>query len=240
VPAPVDPRTGQVSESGLLRGWAGVPVPTVLGARLGVPVRVDNDANLGALAESRLGAARGAQDVVYVRVAHGVGMGVVVARSVLHGRRGAAGELGHLQMEPDGEVCRCGRQGCLETLVGASVLADRLRAEHGSLTLRDLVARAQDDPTCREVLADAGSSIGRALVVVRTLLDPEIVVVGGDLARAGDVVLDPLRQALADGGPPSDVLPVVQSQLGDQAEVRGAIVLALDAAQVTATLGVGA
>ncbi|MDT0165659.1 ROK family transcriptional regulator [Actinotalea sp. AC32] len=237
--APVDTATGTVSADGVLHGWEGVAVGAQLGARLGVPVRVDNDANLGGLAELRLGAARGARDAVYVRVAQRVGIGVLVGGHVVHGRVGAAGEIGHLPVVDDGEPCRCGNRGCLETVVGSAALTARVAGTHGPLLLRDLVARAHDDDVVRAVVEDAGRVLGRALSGACLLLDPEVVVVGGDLARAGEVLLGPLRAALharalrTSAGP----VPVVAAELGEQAEVRGGVVAALEAARVTVGLG---
>lgn len=240
VPAPVDVRTGRVSAPGVMRGWDGVDIPHTLGRRLPAPVVVDNDANLGALAEARLGAGRDVRDLAYLRVAHGVGLGLVIRGAVLHGRTGAAGEIGHLVVDPGGLPCRCGRSGCLETVVAAPALLARLAPVHGHLTLRDVVARAHDgEPDILEVLADTGRRLGNAMAAVCTVVDPELVVVGGELARAGEVVLGPLRRELADSMLPSTAGPVevVASQLGDQAEVRGALVLALDAYQVSGPLG---
>jgi len=240
VPAPIDVASGQVSAGGILRGWGGVVIPEVLGQRLDLPVVVDNDANLGALAEARLGAARGRQHVAYLRVSHGVGLGLVLGGQVLRGRSGAAGELGHLVVEEDGLACRCGSRGCLETVIGAAHLLARLTPTHGHLTLRDLVVQAvAGDSTCRTVVAEAGERLGRVAATVCTLLDPEIVVVGGDLSMAGDLLLTPMRRALAqrvlvtDAGP----VPVEASVFGGLSEMRGALVLALDTYEVGAPHG---
>ncbi|MCU1432954.1 MAG: transcriptional regulator, partial [Actinotalea sp.] len=235
IPAPVDVRSGQVSSPGMLRGWDGIDVPDVLGRRLGVPVTVDNDANLGALAEVRLGVAKGRQHVAYLRVSHGVGVGLVLGGRVYRGRGGGAGELGHLVVDPAGGLCRCGNHGCLETFVGSAELLSGLRGSHGHLTLRDLVAGAQDgDEECRDVVARAGRRLGTAVAALCALVDPEMVVVGGDLAHAGDILLDPLREVLDGLAVPSLAGPVEveAARLGDQAEVRGALVLALDAYDV--------
>ena len=231
VPAPVDVRTGQVATRGLLRGWDGAPVPELLGAHVGVPVHVDNDANLGALAEVRLGAARGRQNVVYLRVSHGVGGGLVLNGALFHGRIGAAGEIGHMTIDDQGPICRCGNRGCLETFVGAPAILDTLRASHGHLTLRDVITRAaQGDPGCRRVVTDAGRHLGVAAASVCNLVDPEIVVVGGQLAEAGEMLLGPLRAAVAERTIPSTAGPVevVAAELGGSAEVRGALAVALD------------
>ncbi|HEY3437983.1 MAG TPA: ROK family transcriptional regulator [Actinotalea sp.] len=231
IPAPVDVRTGKVSSVGLMRGWDGVDVPEVLGRRLAVPVSVDNDANLGALAEARLGIARGLQDVAYLRVSHGVGVGLILGGKLFHGRSGGAGELGHVIVDESGPLCRCGNRGCLEALVSSGELLRRLQESHGHLTLRDVVAQAQEgDQVCRDLIAQAGRDLGRAVATLCTLVDPEMVVVGGELAHAGDILLDPLRDVVDDRMLPSTAGPVAieASALGDQAEVRGALVLALD------------
>ena len=241
VPAPVDVRTGLVSTVGILRGWDGVVVPDVLEQRLGIPVYVDNDVNLGALAEVRLGAARGRRDVVYLRVAHGVGGGLIIGGDIFHGRSGIAGEIGHMIMADDGPLCRCGNRGCLETFVGGAVLLAELQPSHGHLTMRDMITRAEEgDPDCRRVIADAGAYLGRAAANVCNLFDPELVVVGGQLAEAGALLLDPLRAVLAERVLPSTAGPVdvVEAELGAAAEVRGALSVALDRASIAGSLAV--
>lgn len=239
VPAPVDVRTGQVSTLGMLRGWDGVAVPEVLEHRIGVPVHVDNDANLGALAEARLGAARGLENVLYLRVSHGVGGGLVIGGRLYHGRSGTAGEIGHVTIDENGPICRCGNRGCLETFVGAPVLLGMLQASHGSLTLPDVIARAHDgDPGCRRVISDAGRHLGFAAANVCNLFDPDLVVVGGRLAQAGALLLEPLRTMLEQRTVPSTAGPVevVASELGAAAEVRGALAVALDRVGITASM----
>nr|AAU13758.1 Rep [uncultured Actinomycetes bacterium] len=239
VPAPVDVRTGQISTIGVLRGWDGICVPEVLERRLGLPVYVDNEANLGALAEVRFGAARGRQHVVYLRISHGVGGGIVLNGEVFHGRSGTAGEIGHVTIDDNGPICRCGNRGCLETFVGAPVLLSMLTASHGHLTLPDVIARAQQgDPGCRRVISDAGRYLGVAAASVCNLFDPELVVVGGRLAEAGPILMDPLRTVLAQRTVPSTAGPVevVASELGSAAEVRGALVVALDHAGIAESI----
>lgn len=239
VPAPVDPRTGQIVSVGVLRGWDGVAVPDVLERRLGVPVRVDNDSNLGALAEVRLGAAQGRRHVVYLRISHGVGSGIVVDGKVFHGRSGAAGEFGHITIDDGGPICRCGNRGCLETFIGAPALLSMLEASHGHLTLPDVITRAQEgDPGCRRVISDAGHYLGIAAANVCNLFDPELIVVGGRLAEAGPILLDPFRTVLAQRTLPSTAGPVevVPSALGTAAEVRGALAMALEHASIARSM----
>ena len=235
VPAPVDVSTGRVSSRSILPGWGGVVVPEVLGSRLGVPVVIDNDTNLGALAESRLGAARDVNSLVYVRITHGVGMGLVIDGVVHRGRRGAAGELGHVRDVDDGPACRCGLSGCLEGSVGSAALAARLAPTHGHVALRDIVGRAlAGDAACVRVVGEAGRRLGRALASVCTIIDPDLVVLDGELVGAGEALLGPIREVLD-----AEVLPteppgvrVELSALGGDAQLRGALVSALDAYEV--------
>ncbi|MCV2395445.1 ROK family transcriptional regulator [Actinotalea sp. M2MS4P-6] len=245
VPAPVDVHTGRVTAPWILPGWAGLHVPAVMADRLGigVPVLVDNDANLAALAETRLGVARGMSTVALVRLAHGVGLGLVVEGRLVHGRRGAAGELGHVLDVEDGPECPCGLRGCLEMSIGSAALQARLAATHGHLALRDIVGRAlAGDAACTRVVGDAGARLGRALATVVTILDPDIVVVDGELAEAGEVLLGPLRAAIQDRALHAEPGPVrvEVSALRGAAAVRGALALALDAHQVGVTIGAGA
>ncbi|MBO1752107.1 ROK family protein [Actinotalea sp. BY-33] len=231
VPAPVDVATGTISVPGILRGWDDVPVGEVMSRRLGVPVFVDNDANLGALAESRLGAARHFQDSVYVRVSHGTGAGVVLGHQLHRGFAGTAGEIGHVQVDASGAVCLCGSRGCLNTVVGVPALIDVLRASRGPLSLRDIVTLASEgDPGCRQVVEDAGATIGGVVAALAISVNPQCVVVGGELAETGETLLAPLREAIRRRVPLNHIAPleVVGAELGARAEVMGAVLLALE------------
>ena len=239
VPAPVDPETGRIVSVGVLRGWDGVSVSEVLQRRLGVPVWVDNDSNLGALAELRLGAARGKRHVAYLKVSHGVGSGMIIDGRLIHGRSGAAGEFGHITIDDNGPVCWCGNRGCLDALIGAPALLRMLEASHGHLTLSDVISRAQaGDPGCRRVIADAGRLLAVGAANTCNLFDPELVVVGGRLAEAGPILLDTFRSVLAQRTLPTTAGPVevVASELGTAAEVRGALALALDHAGIAESM----
>ncbi|GAB2977002.1 ROK family transcriptional regulator [Actinotalea caeni] len=234
-PAPVD-ATGMVSVRGLMPGWEDEQIGELVAKRLGCAVHVDNDANLGALAEVTLGASREVADSLWLTVSDGVGAGLVLGRRVHRGFAGAAGEIGHVQVDPTGSICRCGNRGCLETVVGAEALLAPLRPLHPHLTLRDLVDRAvHGDAGCRRVIADAAATIGRVVGSVCQMVNPPMVVVGGPLAESGEVFLEPLRAALAQHtirhllGP----VEVVPSRLGSTAEVTGALVLAVQRTDVT-------
>ncbi|WP_448058898.1 ROK family transcriptional regulator [Cellulomonas hominis] len=235
LPAPVDTSTGMISVRGIMRGWDEVHVGHVMSKRLGLNVLVDNDANLGALAESRLGAARGYGDSIYVRASYGTGAGIVLAGRLHRGFAGTAGEIGHVQVDPAGAICRCGSRGCLDTVVGAHALTEPLRASYGSLTLRDVVSRANEgDPGCRQVIADAGITIGTVVAGLGMAVNPQCVVVGGELAETGELLLGPLRDAIRRRVLLNQIAPleVVPAQFGPRSEVMGALILVLDSADV--------
>jgi predicted NBD/HSP70 family sugar kinase len=235
VPAPVSTDTGLISVRGIMRGWDDVHVAQVLEKRLARPVFVDNDANLGALAESTLGAARHVQDSIYVGIGHGTGAGVVLGGRVHRGFAGSAGEIGHVQVDPAGRVCGCGNRGCLDTVVGGPAFLEPLRDSHGNLTMRDVVQYAvAGDLGCRQVVADAGAVIGSVVAGLTTVLNPQCVVVGGELAQTGQVLLDPLREAVRRRSLVNRVAPVevVPAELGLRAELMGALVLALQSTDV--------
>ena len=239
LPAPIDPRSGTIVTPGLLRGWDGIPIRDELSARFDRPVFLDNEANVGALAEFRMGAARGARQAAYIRVSHGIGAGLIVDGRLFRGSSGKAGEIGHMTIDEHGSICRCGNRGCLETVVGATALTDLFRSSHGELKLRDIVRQADaGDARCRRVIADAGRHIGIATASLCNLVDPDRIVIGGELAEAGETLLAPLRHALerstlwTAGGIPE----VVQSELGDKSEVMGAVLIAIDAVRIDSSV----
>lgn len=233
VPAPVEVRTGRVAGSGVRTGWGGmVAAPELFAPAPAVPVVFDNDGNLGALAEARLGAGRGCPTVVHLALSEGVSGGIVVGGEIVHGRTGTAGELGHLTIDPDGPVCSCGNRGCLQVYAGSAGVLDLLLASHGPMTLPEVLGlAAEGDPGCRRVLSDVGRHLGTALASVCTVLDPDVLVVGGVLAGAGDLLLDPLREVLAERTAVTSgaVVDVVAGRLGLAAPARGALLLARDA-----------
>ncbi len=239
VPAPVDSATGMISVEGIMPGWDDVHLGQVLAKRLELPVYVDNDANLAAFAESTVGAARDRADSLFLRASYGVGAGIVLGGQVLRGFAGTAGEIGHLTVRPDGELCRCGRYGCLDTLVGASALLEAVGPVPGVASLRDIVQRAeQGDERCADVVAEAGATIGAALAGLVLAVNPQVVVVGGELSETGETLLAPLRGALLRHALPNRIAPleVVRSRLGARAEMVGALALAVQSTAVPLTL----
>lgn len=232
IACPVEEATGDLHAEGIMPGWVGTRPTRELTARTGLPARIINDANAGVLAEHRFGAARGCANVVYVRLAAGIGAGILSDGRLLLGDLGLAGELGHVTVERDGAVCRCGGRGCLETVASPAAVAGLLATSWGqpvgAVDLAGLLRRR--DRGALRAIEDAGEAVGRALSAAVSLLNPELVVVGGDLAEAGEALLEPMRRTLARGtmGSLRRRLRIVPSTLGDSAGVRGAAALVLD------------
>ncbi|GAA2173829.1 ROK family transcriptional regulator [Agrococcus versicolor] len=237
VPGPIDMRTGTIAGHTILPEWVGVSQDRVAEA-LGLPVEVANDADLGAIAERTAGAYRGVDDLMFVKVGTGIGTGLVLGGRLHRGSIGIAGELGHVQVDPQGPLCVCGNRGCLETLASVRIMTQELSAAlRRPVTTADIVEGALGgDPVTRRVIEDAGAAIGRATANAANLLAPSVIVVGGPLVAVGDLLLDPVRDgfrrfaihALAES------TEIVASSLGERAEVLGALVLARDGARVTA------
>ncbi|MEU5835760.1 ROK family transcriptional regulator [Streptomyces diacarni] len=232
VPGPIDIETGVLGSTAILPGWAGTNPRDELATRIGVPVYVDNDANLGALGEQVWGAGHGAGDLAYIKVASGVGAGLVINGRIYRGPGGTAGEIGHITLDESGPVCRCGNRGCLETFTAARYVLPLLHSSHGTdLTMARVVRLAgEGDPGCRRVVADIGRHIGSGVASLCNLLNPSRVVLGGDLAEAGDLVLDPVRDSVARYAIPSAArqLTVAPGELDSRAEVLGALALVLN------------
>ncbi|MFE5870075.1 ROK family protein [Streptomyces roseifaciens] len=231
VPGPIDVETGTLGSTAILPGWAGTNPRDELAARLNVPVHVDNDANLGALGELVWGAGRGAADLAYIKVASGVGAGLVINGQIYRGPGGTAGEIGHITLDESGPVCRCGNRGCLETFTAARYVLPLLHSAHGTdLTVTRMVQLAREgDPGCRRVISDVGRHIGSGVANLCNLLNPRRVVLGGDLADSGELVLAPIRESVSRYAIPSAArqLEVVPGALGGRAEVLGALALVL-------------
>ncbi|GAA4664115.1 ROK family transcriptional regulator [Streptomyces chumphonensis] len=232
VPGPIDVETGVLGSTAILPGWSGTNPRDDLAARLGVAVHVDNDANLGALGELVWGTGRGVADLAYIKVASGVGAGLVIGGRVYRGPGGTAGEIGHITLDESGPVCRCGNRGCLETFTAARYVLPLLTPGHGpDLTMPRVVELAREgDPGCRRVVSDIGRHIGSGVANLTNLLNPSRVILGGDLADAGDLVLDPIRESVSRYAIPSAAsrLSVVPGSLGGRAEVLGALALVLN------------
>ncbi|WP_351222084.1 ROK family transcriptional regulator [Streptomyces sp. NPDC002133] len=231
VPGPIDVESGTLGSTSILPGWSGINPSNELSRRLGVPVYVDNDANLGALGELVWGSGRGVRDLAYIKVGSGVGAGLVIGGQIYRGPGGTAGEIGHITLDESGPVCRCGNRGCLETFAAARYVLPLLQPSHGpELTMERVVQLAREgDPGCRRVIADVGRHIGSGVANLCNLLNPSRVVLGGNLAEAGELVLAPIRESVSRYAIPSAArqLSVLPGALGGRAEVLGALALVL-------------
>lgn len=230
VPAPVNARTGVVETSAILVEWESILPGEELEQRLGVPVATVNDADLGALGEFAYGAGRGLDDLLYIKVATGIGAGLILEGALHSGATGIAGEIGHLGVDPEGVICICGNRGCLETVASADALRHAVADEHGrGVTLRRLLKLAdENDPSVAAAVANAGRQIGEVLAALCTGLNPAAIVIGGEFGAG----CEPLRSAIEErvrsqALPPTGDVPVLRAALGERAEVLGATALAL-------------
>jgi glucokinase len=232
-------------------GWQDFPLAEWIGQSLGLPCRVDNDANCGALGEHRFGAGRGTQSLVYITISTGIGAGIIAEGRVIRGKDSLAGELGHIPVSESGAICSCGGKGCLETFCSGNAIAERgkewarrrpesvdrvLEISGGSpdqITARSVVLAAlEGDSVARSIVQEAGRWLGRALLTVIRILNPDRIVLGGGVARAGSVLLDPVRDTMREFGSPSIgySTEIVLAELENYSPLYGAAALALDLA----------
>ena len=231
IPGPIDRQRGTVGSTTILPDWVGLRLAEEMERRLGVPVEIDNDANLGALAELVWGVGRGCSDFAYIKAATGIGAGLVVDGRLLRGATGTAGEIGHVTLDERGAVCYCGSRGCLETVAsGPSIV--RLLGQRGgkTLTLTQVIAYAvEGDWPCRRALADAGREIGIAVAGLCNLVNPQRVIVGGIMSRAGDILLEPMRESISRHSvqAAAETLEVLPADFVERSELLGCLVLAI-------------
>ena len=243
VPCPVDPKHPDRFSEIVLPDWHGRSGFKQLVSRYKVPLMVDNDANLGALAERWWGAGRGVDDFAYVKVATGLGSGHFVRGKIYRGATGVAGEIGHVAIDPSGKPCVCGLRGCLVTVVGTLALVERARellARHPDSVLAgkpltiDTIedAALAGDPLSLEIVHEAGGNLGIAIAGLLNLMNPSLVILGGGLSRLGDLLLEPLRDVTRTRTLISSLTAanVKTSALGQRSIAVGAATFVLDAA----------
>jgi glucokinase len=245
IPSLVDARSGVASTTVHLP-LRNIPFRDVMAERLGVPVAVDNDANAAMVAEHRRGAAAGARTAALLTLGTGIGGGIVVDGQLVHGAAGGAGEWGHMVIDVNGPLCTCGNRGCLEMLVSGTALgreamrvAQELpdsgfgRALEAGREISGMLATelAHDgDPVARDVVASVGRYLGVGISNIVNVLNPEIVVVGGGVIAAGDLLLEPARKVVAERAlaPSRDQVQIVSARFGDASGMIGAAILAMD------------
>jgi predicted NBD/HSP70 family sugar kinase len=230
IPGSIDSRTGSAAVGGIVPEWVGVDLEDIE-KRLKLPAYLDNDANLGSLAEITWGPHTGTSNLIFVKIATGIGAGLILNGLQHRGHIGVTGEIGHMPIHEHGLLCRCGNRGCLETVASTRIMLELLgRSSSPARSVADILkhAEAGDRATLR-VIDDAGQAVGRALATVANLINPETVVVGGPLAGLGETLLEPIRLGLRRYAVPvvADSTTVVMSSLGDKAEALGAAALVL-------------
>ncbi|MFD6415257.1 ROK family protein [Streptomyces sp. NPDC060194] len=246
VPGPVRFPEGVPVAPPIMPGWDGFPVREALSQDLGCPVMVDNDVNLMALGEMHAGVARSVNDFLCVKIGTGIGCGIVVDGHVHRGATGSAGDIGHIQVDPDGRLCNCGNKGCLEAHFSGAALArdaeaavaaglsDELaqRKERGGLlTSADVaVAAAAGDPTSIELIRAGGNSVGQVIAGLVSFFNPGLVVIGGGVTGLGHTLLAAIRTQVYRQSLPlaTGNLPIVLGELGQVAGVTGAARLISD------------
>jgi glucokinase len=239
----VDTERNLVLDAPNLRTWENYPLAERIGLHFGLPAFLENDVNAMAYGEWTCGAGRGARNLVCLTLGTGVGGGLVLDGKLYRGSHGAAGEIGHMAVDGDGPPCACGSFGCLERYVGAAFIVERARAHlaragagsrlHAlapdALTARDIgLAAADGDALACRVLDETGHWLGVGLAGVVNLLDPERIVIGGGVARAGAPLFEAARRTLRERAMdlPAQRVEVVPAALGDSAAVVGAALLA--------------
>lgn len=243
VPSPVQPDDPYHLSPVFVPAWRGHSPVKGLESAYGVPVVMDNDANLGALAEQWWGAGQDGQDLAYVKVATGVGAGLIIHGDIYRGTTGIAGEIGHIPVDPTAGRCVCGLDGCLNLVVGSEALVERVRGERkqhprsslprqGVSVSRIVEAAFEGDALARAVVEEAGHHLAIGVAALLNLLNPATVVLGGSLTRAGEMLLRPLRTTLDERTPSASIAKsrIVISTLGIEGIARGAATLVLQAA----------
>jgi predicted NBD/HSP70 family sugar kinase len=232
LPAPIDRRRGTVAGDTILHRWKDVHAAAELTQRLQLPVELDNDANLGALGELLFGAGRGLRDFIYVKQSPGVGSALILDGRLYRGASGIAGELGHIQVQAEGPICDgCGQRGCLNTIVSGTTLVEVLRSSHGSgLSSRDIPALvAAGDHVATRIVGDAGRMFGRVLADLCNELNPEAIIVQGELSTPDGPFLQGIREGIDRGAIPAAAAAVTvkPSLVGERAELLGAAALVI-------------
>ncbi len=230
VPGPVDFKKGKVHHLPNIPHWRNTPIRDILRKKLGLRVFVDNDVNLMALAEVKLGAARGKKNAVCITLGTGVGGGLILAGKLFRGARSCAGEVGHMPLSMGGPVCNCGGRGCLERYVGNKIiLAEaKRRLQKKDITLKDLSRLAKrGNKIALSIYNNFAEKIGIALTGVVNLLNPDVIVVGGGLSFAGSFIFSKMKETINKRAMPTQAksVRIKRACLGKDAGLIGAALL---------------
>lgn len=242
-PGPLNIRTGMVIDAPNLM-WKNVPIVSILRNHLGLPVILENDANAAAFGECCYGAGKGTRDMLYITVSTGIGGGIIANGQLVYGRDYSAGEIGHMIILPEGPLCGCGRRGCIEAIASGpaiarearsrlekgekSVILEMVKGDPARLTAQEVaVAAGQGDKLALSVLDRAFRFLGLAIMNLIHLLNPEIIVIGGGVAKMGALLFDRINNCLKEQAFSHMVegLPVVPAELHGRAGTMGMVAL---------------
>jgi glucokinase len=237
----IDSRRGIITLSPNLSGWRDIPLGSIIEDRLGIRTWLLNDANAAALGEHHLGAGRGVGSLIYLAVGTGIGGAIIIDGKLYTGACGSAGEIGHMAIDTNGPKCECGNIGCLEQLAAGKAIAREVKERLGSgerstlteavagkienITAKEVAVAAQKgDPLAGEVINSAATYLGIGMVNLVNIFNPEMIVIGGGVAKMGDLLLNPARRVVMERAFPESVAAVriVTTELGDDAGLLGA------------------
>lgn len=243
---PMDRKAGVLHDVPNLPGWSGLCLTCIFGQEFGAPAYLDNDATAAAIGEAMFGAGRGIEDFVYFTVSTGIGGGIIIGGRPYRGHGDNAGEFGHMKIIPEGPPCPCGDRGCLEALASGTSIAriarERMRAGTQTI-LREWTAEvvdvtaemvslaaAQGDEFCQSIWREATYHLGLGIANVVNAFNPRLVILGGGVTRAGDLLFEPVRAVVRERamGPLADEVEVVPAANGDLVGLMGAVALAIE------------
>jgi glucokinase len=242
VAGPVNPRTGIVYHAPNISGWTDFPLGSILSSRFKTETRLGNDANLAGLGEWKHGAGIGHHDLIYLTISTGIGGGIIIDDKMLVGPHGIAAEVGHITVLPGGPLCGCGKRGHLEALSSGTGIANYVKSQISdgresiltssvqTISAREVTQAAQQgDELALEAFERAGRFLGQAIADMLLIFEPTIVVLGGGVTKAGDLLMNPLKKALETGVFTPEYLKHLEiafAKLGDRVGLVGALTLA--------------
>lgn len=243
VPSPVDPRRPEYLSETIIPAWHGKSGLERLREKYKVPVYLDNDANLGALAEHWWGQGKNSNDLVYIKISNGIGAGYIFNGRLYRGAEGIAGEMSHMPIDPNGRLCGCGLRGCLATVISAWALIERVKTLSvlypdsellkTTITIKNIENAALNrDPLALQVIAEAVNYLTSAITSLVNLLNPNLIVLGGSLSRLGGLIINPIQEKINSCTLISSVntTRLVTSSLGPEGIAIGAATLAIEQA----------
>ncbi len=240
IPGLLDMERGVVKMAPNLN-WQNVPIKWFIEEQLKVPVKIENDGNVAVLGEAWTGAGSQYKHIAMATIGTGIGAGIIIDGHILHGKQGMAAELGHLPISEEGLLCGCGNYGCLETISSAtgiiqkgkevvtlgkdSLLTAQYKDEIDKITAKSIIDAAKEgDNESLQIINHAGKLLGKGLAIIANLFDPQIIIIGGGVSQAGDIILDPIKEGFKEHGLKDIVasVEIVLAHLGNQAGMIGA------------------